>query len=233
MPFHVLHHPDHPDCGGRVDGATVGFVKEADVAADDRRSEDFAGLGHPLDALGELVVAVRLLGAAEVEAIGDGDGLGPDAREVPVRLRDRRGPASSRVEKAVAAPAIGGNGEAQLRALDPHDRRVGAGQDDGVRADLVVILGEDRSPRTQVRMPEHPQKHGVVIIRLGNIVHVQIPYLVEVLWTDDVALVDGGVGEVFGGDGADYFSVVDHAQVAVVRDAADDGPHELIAFRER
>src|SRR5215208_3896318 len=106
MLIYVLEDPDHPDRGSRVDGATVGLVVEADVAAYDRRPKHFARLGHSPYALGELVVAVRLLRAAEVEAVGDGDGFCPYAREVPVSFGDRRGPAAPGVEIAVAAPAV-------------------------------------------------------------------------------------------------------------------------------
>ena len=51
------------------------------------------------------------------------------------------------------------------------------------------------------------QQH-VVIFRLRKLARVEFLYFVEVLWTDYVTFVDGGVGEVLGGDGADYFPVV-------------------------
>src|SRR5215211_693077 len=81
-------------------------------------------------------------------------------------------------------------------------------------------------------MPEHLEQDGVVIFGLGKLVRVQFRYFVQVTWTHRVALVDGGVGEILGGGGADYFSVVDDAQVAVVGDAAYDRPDELVAFGE-
>src|SRR4029450_1134042 len=82
------------------------------------------------------------------------------------------------------------------------------------------------------RMPEHLQEHGAVIVRLGNLVQVQFPYPVEVLWTDDVALVYGGIGEVLCRYGADHLPLVDDAQVAVVRYTANYRPDELVAFGE-
>src|SRR5215211_7361108 len=117
MLIHVPHNTDHPDGGGRIDGAAIRLVIQTDVAAYDRRAERFAGFGHPLDALGELVVAVRLLGTTEVQAIRYGHGLRTDAREIPVRFGDRGGPAASGIEVAVSTLAVCGGGEAEIRAL--------------------------------------------------------------------------------------------------------------------
>src|SRR5919112_4693671 len=222
--IYVLQDPDHPDGGGRVDGAPVGFVVEADVAAYDRRPEDLACLGHPLYTLGELEVAVRLLRAAEVEAVGNGDRLRPYTREVPVGFGDRCGPAAPRVEIAVAASAVRSSSEAEVRALYPHHRSISAGQDHGIRADLVVVLGEDGTARAEVRMPQHLQEHGVVIFRLEKLVQVEFRYFVQVSRSHHVALVDGSVGQVFCGDGAGYLPMVDHAQVAVAEGPAADSP---------
>src|SRR5918993_3099190 len=232
VPIYIRQDPYHPDGGGREDGAPVGLVVEADVAAYDWRPEDLARLGHPLDTLGELVVAVGLLRAAEVEAVGDGDRLRPYTRKVPVGFGDRCGPAAPRVEVAVAAPAVRGGGEAAFRALYPHYRSVSAGQDHAVRAYLVVVLGEDGTPRLEVRMPQHLQEHGVVIFGLGKLVQVEFRYFVQVSRAHHVAFVDRSVGEVFGGDGAGYLSVLDHAQVAVVGDASYECSDELVAFRD-
>src|SRR5918993_821127 len=120
MLLYILQNPDHTHGGGGVDCAPVGLVVEADVAAYDRRPEDLARLGHPLDALGELVVAVGFLRAAEVEAVGNGNGLRPHAREVEVGFGDRCGPAASRIEAAVAAPPLRGGGGTAVPILFPH-----------------------------------------------------------------------------------------------------------------
>src|SRR5215210_4143151 len=230
---YVLEVPDHPDGRGRVDRAPVGLVIQADVAAYDRRPEDLARLGHTLDALGELIITVRLLRAAEVEAVCDGYRLRPYAREVPVGFGDRGGPATPRIEVAVASPAVCSSGEAEVGALYAHHGGVRTRQDHGIRADLVVVLGEDRTPRAEVRMTEHLKQDGVVVLWLGELVQIQLRYVVEVAWTHHFALVDGGVGEVFGWDGTDHLPIVDDAQVAVIGDASDDRPDELVAFGEQ
>src|SRR3712207_7047602 len=58
-------------------------------------------------------------------------------------------------------------------AFDPHYGGVGSGQDHGIRADLMVVLGEDGAPRAQVRMTEQDRKST----RL-NSSHANISYAV-------------------------------------------------------
>src|SRR5918994_1259999 len=102
----------------------------------------------------------------------------------------------------MTAPAVGGHGVAELGAFDPHHRRVGSWNDDGICANFVVVLLEDRTPRAQVRVREHPEENLAVIAGIGVLRDFEPLPLVEVGWSDAPPLVDRSVCEVLGGDGA-------------------------------
>src|SRR5215212_7668139 len=91
---------------------TTGLVVEADVPAHNGGFQYLASFGYPFNAGGELVVGVGLLGATEVQAVGEGHGQSTDAREVPVGLGDGGHPALLRVQVAVTPPTIGGRSKA-------------------------------------------------------------------------------------------------------------------------
>ena len=57
-------------------------------------------------------------------------------------------------------------------------------------------------------------------------------YLVEVGGTDHVPLVERGVGEEFGGDGADDLAAALHAQLPVASDAPDHCSDQTVALCE-
>ena len=78
------------DGGRRVDGAGGGLVVEADVAAGDGDVEGAAALGEAVDGLLELIKILGVVGIAEVEVVGDGDGIGADGDEVGSRAEARR-----------------------------------------------------------------------------------------------------------------------------------------------
>ena len=75
-------------CG--VDVGAPALVVEADVAPDDGQVQGPAGLGHPVDALGELPHHLGVLGVPEVEAVDHGDRGGADAGQVGHPLGQRR-----------------------------------------------------------------------------------------------------------------------------------------------
>ena len=77
----------------------------------------------------------------------------------------------------------------------------GSWNDDGICADFVIVLLEDRTPRAQVRVREHPEENLVVIAGIGDLREFEPLHLVEVRWSDDLPLVGRSVCEVFGGDG--------------------------------
>jgi hypothetical protein len=103
----------------------------------------------------------------------------------------------------VTPPAVGGRGEAQSGAFYPHHRGVGAGQDDSVDADLVVVLLVHRAPGAEGGVGDHVEQDRPIVPRFGELFEVEPPGLFGVGRRNDLALVDWGVGEVAGGHGAD------------------------------
>ena len=93
---------DHADHGRREDRPGRRLVVERDVAADDRDTERLARLGQSLDRLGQLPGHVRLLGVAEVQAVGQAERLGADAGEVGGALVDRLGRAAREDRRRLA-----------------------------------------------------------------------------------------------------------------------------------
>ena len=96
--------PTMPDDRGRVDRALGALVVERDVAAHDRHAQRQAGVAQALDRALELPGDVRLLGVAEVEAVGQAERLGAHAGEVARALEHRLG--GARVGVAGHAPAV-------------------------------------------------------------------------------------------------------------------------------
>ena len=97
--------PTQPTTGvGGIDAPSV-VVVERDVAGDDRDPERLRGLRDPLDRLRELVRDLRLLGIAEVEAVGEADRLTAGARDVARGARASPGrPRGSRRVSPGAGP---------------------------------------------------------------------------------------------------------------------------------
>src|SRR5205823_1768726 len=83
---HIRNDTEHSDDRGRMDWAGRTFVVERDVAADYRQVQLAAGVRDAAHRLAELVVAVRLVRAAEVQAVRNDARLGAGAAEVPRRL---------------------------------------------------------------------------------------------------------------------------------------------------
>ena len=154
----VLDEADDPQDGRRVDGQAFGVVVEADVAARDRDAERPAGLGQAGDGLFELAHDLGLLGIAEVQAVGDADRPGPDAGQVPAGFGHGDPGPCPRIEPGVEGVAVQGHGQGLLRALDPEHGRVGAGQEDRVHLDHVVVLAEDPFLVGDRRRGEEPEE---------------------------------------------------------------------------
>ena len=127
------------------DRDVAGLVVEGDVPRHHRHREGIARFRHPLDGGPELPQDLGLLRVSEVQAVRQADRLGPRARHVARRLADGDHPAHERVEIAEAAVAVGGEGDALGGALQPQNRRIGAGCHHGIGEHLVVVLAVHRA----------------------------------------------------------------------------------------
>ena len=102
---------DHADDRRRVDRAAAALVVERDVAAHDRHAERAAGVAEPGHRAGELPGDVRLLGVAEVQAVGQPERLGARAGEVGRALEHRLDGAAVGVDRHAAAVAVDRDGD--------------------------------------------------------------------------------------------------------------------------
>ena len=146
---------DHADDRGRVDRSLLGLVVEGDVAADHRDPELPAGVRKPRDRPVELPGDVRLLGVAEVEAVGEAEGLGADAGEVLRALEYRLDRAHVGLAGHPAAIAVDRDRDRPAGLRDHQHRRVGGlGPARGPRSDHRVVLLEGPARRGDVRGAE-------------------------------------------------------------------------------
>ena len=98
--------PSTPITGVGLIGGRAGLVVEADVAAGDRGAQGPAGLGEPAGRLGELPHHRRVLGRAEVEAVGHRERSRAGARHIAVGLGQRQLRTVMRVEHGEPAVAV-------------------------------------------------------------------------------------------------------------------------------
>ena len=101
-----------------------------------------AACAMPFDRLRELVRDLRLLGVAEVEAVGEPDRLAAGARDVARRAEHRLHARGERVELAGSRSLQRDRDSAQLRP-EPKHGGVEAGTANRARADELVVLLED------------------------------------------------------------------------------------------
>ena len=136
----ALEQAHHADRGRRVDRAGRALVVEAHVPAGHRRVERAAGVGDAAAGLPELEEDFRLLGVAEVEAIGDAQRHRAGAGDVPRRLGDGRLAAFVRIERHQPVVAVHRDGEPERRARHLQHARVAAGAEHGRGLDRRVVL---------------------------------------------------------------------------------------------
>ena len=136
---HVGDEPDAADDRRRRDRGAVGVVVERDVAGDDRDPERLRGLRDPLDRLRQLVRDLRLLGIAEVEAVGEPDRLAAGARDV-ARGAERRLDAGAEAVGLARRGALQRDREPAQRRPQAQDGRVETRPAHSARADEVVVL---------------------------------------------------------------------------------------------
>ena len=137
----VVHDAEHADDGRRVDRDVAGLVVERHVAAGDRDAELAAAVAEPADGLGELPHDARVLGRAEVEAVGHGQRHGAGGRDVAVGLGERQLGPGVGVELGEAAVAVGRDGDPAAGLLvDPDHAGVVGLRERGVAHDVAVVL---------------------------------------------------------------------------------------------
>ena len=148
----VLNDAEHRDHRGRQDRGLAGLVVEADVAAGDRDAELEAGVLEAAAGLGELPHHVRVLGRAEVQAVGDRQRRRSACRDVAVGLGERQLRAGVRVELGEPAVAVGRHRDAEVRlVVDADHAGVGRLREHGVAAHVAVVLVGDPRLVAQVR----------------------------------------------------------------------------------
>ena len=140
----VVEQANGPDDGRGVDGLTLGLVVERDVPTHDGHAQGAASVGHATDALLQLVVDLRLLRVAEVEAVGDGQRRRAGCGDVAARLGDGHRTTGPGVEPSEASIAVDSQGE-RLGELPEaeHSGISRTGLDHRARLHLVVVAAVD------------------------------------------------------------------------------------------
>ena len=104
---YILDKPDHSYDRGWIYGFACGLVVQADVAADNRNFQFPAGSCHTSYALFHLVVDIVLLWIAEVEAVGNRQGLGAAADQISGCFSHSDSATQIRIYIAVTGIAVG------------------------------------------------------------------------------------------------------------------------------
>src|SRR6185312_2258843 len=97
---HVGNEADAADDRRRRNRPSVGLVVEGDIARDDRNPKRLRRLRDGLDRVAELPADLRLLGVAEVEAVGQRERLAAGAGDVARRAVHRLTAGFARVAAA-------------------------------------------------------------------------------------------------------------------------------------
>ena len=126
-----------------VDGLALRFVVKADVAADHRNPQRPAGPGYAPDAPFQLVIDLRPLRVAKIQAVGQGQRLGAGAGQVTANLGHRNLAAPVGVQIAVTAVAVNAQGDGLAGSLDAQHCGIAAWPDHRVGLDLMVIATID------------------------------------------------------------------------------------------
>ena len=134
--------------------AAVRLVVERDVPGHDRQPQRLAGRAHPLDRLGELPADLGLLRVAEVEAVGEAEGLSSGTGDVARSLEHGERAARERVETRDAALAVECHREPAERREQPQHGRIEARSPHGPVPDELVVAAEDELAASEVRRPE-------------------------------------------------------------------------------
>ena len=234
----VVDDAEHTDDRRREDGGVAGLVVEADVAAGHGDAELEARVGEAVDGLPELPHDLGVLGAAEVQAVGDGGRHSARDGDVAVRLGEGELCAGVGVELAVAAVAVGRDRKAETRLLVDADHARIVGERQGrVAHDVVVVLIGDPRGVGEVGAAEEGLEllleHGGVVGagEGGGRVELQ---RVDPGRVGDRALVDGAVdGDRRGVDVDDLLAVPEDLQASVAGDLAEHRRLDIPLARHR
>ena len=143
----IFKQPQTADDGRGVYGRSLALVVQTGVSTHHRHSQRSARPCHAANGLLELVVDLRPLRVAKVEAVGERQGFRADAGQVARNFRDDHLRAAIGIEEALTAVAVDGHRDGLAGVLDPEDCSVSrARRDHRVGLDLVIILAVHTLP---------------------------------------------------------------------------------------
>ena len=225
---HLIHNADHGDGRRRRNGLPIGFIIEADVAADYRNLQGFAGGPHPVNGLDELPHHLRLLRVAEIEAVGQGHRPGSADGQVARALGNRNRRAAIGVERAVAAIAIDADAQPLVRLLQPDDGRIRAGPDHRISANQKIVLPVDPFLTGKIRRGEQRGQNRGIVGRQRQGAEVQPLLRRQVGRSGRRAFVGRGLrGQSGDRNTDDFLSPPQRAEQAVIRDFSNDNGLEV------
>src|SRR5262249_24764153 len=139
-----------------IDSFPQSFVIKADIAASDGDFQFLAGFGDAVNHLRKLPHDVRLLGIAEIQAIGRSHRSRARTRDIPRRFSDCMHAAQFRIEIAPAPVAIKRHGQSTLGTFNSNYSAVaGSGSFDCVGLHHGVVLLIDPTLTADVLACQH------------------------------------------------------------------------------
>ena len=223
-----VHNPDHGYGRSRRNRLTIGFIIEADVAADYRNFQGFAGRPHAVNGLDELPHHLRLLGVAKIEAVGQGHRPGPADGEIARALGNRNRRPALRVERAVAAVAIDTDAQPLVRLLQPNDGRIRARLDHRIPANQKIVLPVDPLLAGQIRRGEEGGQNRGIVGGQGESAEVELLFRRQVGRSGRRAFVGRRLrGQGRDRNADDFLSLPRRAEQAVIRDFSNNNGLEV------
>src|SRR4029077_3532144 len=195
-------------------------VIKADVAAGYGNGKRAAGFGHAVYSFAELPHDFGFFGIAKIEAIRGGPRTSARGGHIAGGFGNGMHGAGARIERAPTAFAVGGKREGTAGALETNDRGIGgAGEDEGVGANHVVVLFEDPALGGDRGSGQETAEIGGKVRASRGKRDLSFTRGRR-LGRRDVALVDGRLlGERVGGNFRRDLAVMQDAQHAVRSDA--------------
>ena len=223
-----VQNPDHGNGRRRRNRLPIGFIIEADVAADYRNLQGLAGGPHPVNGLDKLPHHLRLLGITKIEAVGQGHRPGPADGQVARALGDRNRRSPLRVEGAVAAITIDTDAQPLVRLFQPNDGRIRAGLDHRIPANQKIVLPVDPFLTGKIRRGEQGGQNGGIVGRQRQGAEVQLLFRRQVGRSGRRAFVGRGLrGQGRDRNANDLLSPPRRAEQTIVRDLPNDDRLEV------
>ena len=161
VPLHIVQQPQPANNRRRVNRRPPALVVQADIPANHRNPQNAASIGHPANALLQLVVNLRPFRVAKIQAVGQGQRLRPHAGKVARNLGHHSLPAPIWIQKALPPVPVNRHGDGARRSFDTqHGGIPRARRNYSISLHLMVVLPIDPPPAGNVGRCQQTQQRG-------------------------------------------------------------------------